>query len=78
MDMTFIGNKRLLTVVELAAYLSVAPCTIRQWDKQGIIPSFSMGRVLRFDLDLVLKALEGHGKSERSSLKIRLRQKDQP
>jgi hypothetical protein len=41
---------RLLTAVELAAYLSIPVATVRQWRYMGVGPkAFKVGRHLRYD-----------------------------
>jgi excisionase family DNA binding protein len=41
-------EKALWTVEEVSTYLSVKPSTIYQWAKDGGIPHFRLGKVLRF------------------------------
>ena len=49
-----------LTRVELANELKVSPSTIYNWTRWSWIPSHKMGgRLVRYKLDEVLKALEG-------------------
>lgn len=49
---------KLLTAEELAVVLGVHPNTVLTGARSGLIPSLRMGpRVLRFDVDAVLKAM---------------------
>lgn len=48
----------MLSINELAARLSVSPCTIRRLAKKSRIPFSRVGRQYRFDLDKVRAALE--------------------
>lgn len=41
---------RLLTLPEVATYLSVSAKTVRRLSASGRLPHFRVGRVLRFDL----------------------------
>lgn len=43
-------DERLLTVIEAANYLSVAPVTLRRWVRFGLIPSVRLGRARRVRL----------------------------
>lgn len=40
---------RLLTLPEVAAYLSVSPKSVRRLVASGRLPHYRLGRVLRFD-----------------------------
>ncbi|MSQ77215.1 MAG: DNA-binding protein [Nitrospiraceae bacterium] len=47
----------LLSVKELAAALGVSDDTIRRAAWRGSIPSFRIGKILRFDVDAVREAM---------------------
>ena len=47
------ADGQLLTVQELAAYLSVTEQTLRKWCAKGEIPHGKIGGFLRFDRDQV-------------------------
>ena len=48
---------RLLTVKQIAQTLGVHRVSIYRWAEAGVIPSFKIGGIRRFDLDAVLEAL---------------------
>jgi len=76
-----VERDQLLTIVELSEYLRVHPCTIRIWVKEGRVRAYGQGRILRFDKSEVLRSLDRSANNEPESyrsLKIRLRQKNQP
>ena len=50
----------LLTEAELAALLKVCRRQLYKWRIAGIIPSFKLGRAVRFRASEVLAALERH------------------
>lgn len=51
-------DKRIGTAEELAERLTLKPKTIRDWARQGVIPSLRISpKVIRFDFDEVEKAL---------------------
>jgi excisionase family DNA binding protein len=39
----------LMTAAEVAAWFNVSPSTILDWHEQGKIPSYPLGRAIRFD-----------------------------
>jgi len=48
----------LLTADELAARLKVKASTVREWMRRGVIPAIRLTpKVIRFDLDQVLKTM---------------------
>jgi excisionase family DNA binding protein len=48
----------LLTAAELAARLRVKSTTIREWEREGVIPSIRINsKVIRYDVEAVIKAL---------------------
>ena len=49
---------KLLTVKDLASILKAKPSTIYSWAEQGLMPSFKLNGLLRFEEDEVLKWLE--------------------
>ena len=50
----------LLTEAELAAHLKLCRRQLYKWRIQGLIPSFKLGRAVRFRASEVLTALERH------------------
>jgi excisionase family DNA binding protein len=46
----YFSREKLLTVPELATYLSVSQKTIYGWTESGYIPHIKVGRLVRFDL----------------------------
>ena len=50
----------LLTEAELAASLKICRRQLYKWRVQGLIPSFKLGRAVRFRASEVLAALERH------------------
>lgn len=48
---------KMMTVEELAEYLAVNPYTVRRLQKANHIPSYKVGRVVRFKLDDVMSSL---------------------
>ena len=64
---------KLLTVNELAEILDIKPNTLRQMARQGAIPTFKVGRVYRFDLDLVLQFFQQEPLSEKGKTECPLR-----
>jgi hypothetical protein len=53
------GKAQLLTQVQLSVALGVHPITISRWTNSNVIPSYRLGKVVRYDLQSVLKAMEG-------------------
>jgi excisionase family DNA binding protein len=45
------ATQKILTISEVAALLKVHPITVYRMIKQGRLPAFRIGRVLRFDAD---------------------------
>ena len=52
--------RRLLTAEEVAELLSVDRSTVYDWARAGTIPSYRMGRVVRFDPEQLEHWLGGH------------------
>ena len=50
----------LISVEELAAALGVSDDTIRRAARRGDIPSFRIGKILRFDMVAVRDAMQQH------------------
>lgn len=50
-------DKPPITQKELCKYLDVTQQTIIRWKKKKVIPFYTVGNAIRFDLDKVLKAL---------------------
>lgn len=52
----FRGGRKLLTVNELASFLSVSPKTIYGWHYRGLIPAEKVGPwLIRFDAEKVMR-----------------------
>jgi excisionase family DNA binding protein len=47
----------LLTPEEVADLLSMKVVTIRQWARQGLLPSYKIGKFRRFDREEVMAAV---------------------
>jgi DNA-binding transcriptional MerR regulator len=48
----------LLTAAELATRLRVKPTTIRDWEREGVIPSIRINsKVIRYSAEAVIRAL---------------------
>jgi hypothetical protein len=62
-------NGRLMTTLEVAAFLSIPVATVRQWRYMGVGPrAFKVGRHLRYDPDEVARWLvEDCGRDDRSA-----------
>lgn len=59
------GQRPLLTIEELAAWLRVNESTVRDWMRSGALPHLRFGsRVVRFDPDEVLSAIRCWGNEE--------------
>ena len=56
-------KKELLTVKELAAELRMSPKSIQRAYRKGEIPVKWLGRMARFDLAKVQRAMERNGRS---------------
>lgn len=50
--------KQLLTQQQLAEELNVSSRTVRNWTTRRIIPAIRVGRLVRYDISKVKKALE--------------------
>jgi predicted site-specific integrase-resolvase len=49
----------ILTAEELAARLKVRPATIREWGRDGRIPTVRITpKVIRYDVDAVMRSLQ--------------------
>ena len=51
------GSLRLVTAQEVAEALTVSAKSIYRWAQEGRIPSVSLGRAKRFDLEAILQAV---------------------
>ncbi|MDQ3157300.1 MAG: helix-turn-helix domain-containing protein [Actinomycetota bacterium] len=56
------ADKGLLTVTQLAAYLSVSDKTLRQWVAQNKIPHGRLENNIRFDRDQIQEWLDSRWK----------------
>jgi excisionase family DNA binding protein len=65
----------LLSVKELAAELGVSAATVRRAVWRGAIPSFRIGRVLRFDVDAVLEAMRQYAQARQKVHRRQLAEK---
>jgi excisionase family DNA binding protein len=54
-------GEKLISAQELATYLGIKEITIYKHVQAGLIPALRVGKLLRFDLEKVKKALEGDG-----------------
>lgn len=54
------GDLELLTEAELSALLKVCRRQLYKWRIAGVIPSFKLGRAVRFRASEVAAALERH------------------
>lgn len=52
--------RKLLTADEVAELLSVGRSTVHDWARAGALPAYRVGRVVRFDPDLLERWLDGH------------------
>ena len=65
-DIMYIGNiknkeekmKKLLTYKELAEQLNMSSATLRIWVMNKKVPYIKIGRLVRFDLDIIDEWLE--------------------
>ena len=60
-------KEKLLTVAEVAEYLSVSDQTVRRWIKQNELPAFKLNRELRVresDLEAFLESRKAQGGEE--------------
>lgn len=60
-------NKKLLTVEEVAYYLTLSPQTIRRWIKDGYIKSTKIGRkhfIAQRELDRLLEQEDGDARAD--------------
>ncbi|MBU1355687.1 MAG: helix-turn-helix domain-containing protein [Candidatus Edwardsbacteria bacterium] len=60
---------RLIDINTLAEKLCVKPMTIYSWIHEGLIPHFKLGRLVRFDEELIedwLKKRKVSGRSQRA------------
>lgn len=55
----WINLSPLLTHNQIAEYLGVKPSTIYQWTSQGYIPHVKLRRLVRFDLRVIEKWVQG-------------------
>ena len=59
-------DNRLLTAQELAQVLALPPASVRRLARESRIPFLRAGRLLRFDLERVLEAMEQEASVESS------------
>jgi excisionase family DNA binding protein len=52
------ASTRPVSTKELCAYLGVSVPTVIRWRKKEVIPFFTIGSAVRFDVTKVVKALE--------------------
>lgn len=52
------ASDSLLNTADVARILSVSPRTVQLWAKQGILPCFRVGAVVRFDPEDVRRFVE--------------------
>lgn len=60
---------QLIDINTLAEKLSVKPMTIYGWIHEGVIPHFKLGRLVRFDEEVIeewLKVRKVNGRSQRA------------
>ena len=58
---------KFLTAIELAEQLQIAPETVRQWTRRGVIPSLRLSaKVIRYEPEEVLAALRSRSGASRS------------
>jgi len=63
---------KLLTVEEIAEYLSLKPSTIYQWTHQGFIPHIKLGSRVRFRMSQIEKWLESRTINGRVRNRVRV------
>jgi len=53
-------NKKILTIKEASEFLGVHPCTLRNWEKQGLIKPIRIGhgRHRRYTKDILTDCVE--------------------
>ena len=71
-------KKELLTVKELAAELRMSPKSIQRAYRKGEIPVQWLGRMARFDLAKVQRAMERNGRGRMRRLNANLKQQGAP
>lgn len=62
------SSLKLLNAQEIAELIGVKPSTIYQWTSQGFIPYVKIGKLVRFNVDTVMKwvnAKETRGRKNR-------------
>jgi len=63
---------KLLTVEEIAEYLSLKPSTIYQWTHQGFIPHIKIGSRVRFRMSQIEKWLESRTVNGRARKRVEI------
>jgi len=63
---------KLLTVEEIAEYLSLKPSTIYQWTHQGFIPHVKLGNRVRFKVSQIEKWLESRTVNGRARNRVEI------
>lgn len=58
-------DEPLLTAAEVAALLAVSPNTVLDWAESGRLPSFKLGRAVRFQRSEVMEWLQACRRGER-------------
>lgn len=59
-------ERKLLTAAELAPVLGISEAEVRRYARLGYIPVHRFGRLMRFDLDDVLRATRQRDQREAS------------
>ncbi len=57
------------TIKEVASYLNIKPSTLYSWSREGGIPHYRMGRILRFRREDIDAWVEGHRKEAKGQEK---------
>lgn len=63
---------KLLTVEEIAEYLSLKPSTIYQWTHQGFIPHLKLGNRVRFKVSQIERWLESRTVNGRTRKRVEI------
>ena len=53
------GVDQILTAEQVASILQVKPCTVGDWARRGVLPSFKLGKFRRFSRLSVMEFLAG-------------------
>jgi len=68
--MSLLEMDKLLTVEEIAEYLSLKPSTIYQWTHQGSIPHVKLGNRVRFKVSQIERWLESRTVNGRTRKRV--------